>query len=106
MVLVQLVIRRGKQGVFVPHQIQTADLKQQYIKISITTKLKVREPRPVTSKDAQPPGIQTVVGSNLRYGKTYFRRDLGHEIISTAIPSLQLIQVGQLSVGGDMMCTK
>ena len=91
---------------FVPHQIQTADLKQQYIKVSITTKLKAREPSTVARSDAHQPGIQTVVGSNLRYGKTYFRRDLGHEIISTAIPSLQLIEVGQLSVGGDMMCTK
>ena len=31
---------------------------------------------------------------------------IGHEIISTAILSLPLIQVGQLSVIGERMCTK
>ena len=32
--------------------------------------------------------------------------DIGHEIISTAILSLPLIRVGQLSVTGEWMCTK
>ena len=31
--------------------------------------------------------------------------EMGHEIISTAILSLALIQVGQLSVTGERMCT-
>ena len=31
--------------------------------------------------------------------------EIGHEIISTAILSLLLIQVGQLSVTGERMCT-
>ena len=31
--------------------------------------------------------------------------DMGHEIISTAILSLALIQVGQLSVTGERVCT-
>ena len=31
---------------------------------------------------------------------------LGHEIISTAIFSLRLIQEGQLSVTGERMCSK
>ena len=31
--------------------------------------------------------------------------EIGHEIISTAILSLPLIQVGQLSVTGERMCT-
>ena len=30
--------------------------------------------------------------------------EMGHEIISTAILSLALIQVGQLSVAGERMC--
>ena len=30
---------------------------------------------------------------------------IGHEIMSTAILSLPLIQVGQLSVTGEWMCT-
>ena len=32
--------------------------------------------------------------------------EIGHEIISTAILSLPLIQEGQLSVTGERMCTK
>ena len=32
--------------------------------------------------------------------------EIGHEIISTAIHPLLLIQVGQLSVTGERMCTK
>ena len=32
--------------------------------------------------------------------------EIGHEIISTAILSIPLIQVGQLSVTGERMCTK
>ena len=32
--------------------------------------------------------------------------EIGHEIISTAILSLPLIQVGQLSVTGERMCIK
>ena len=32
--------------------------------------------------------------------------EIGHEIISTAIPSLPLIQEVQLSVTGESMCTK
>ena len=31
--------------------------------------------------------------------------EIGHEIISTAILSLPLIQVGQVSVTGKRMCT-
>ena len=32
--------------------------------------------------------------------------EIGHEIISTAIPSLPLIQEEQLSVTGESICTK
>ena len=32
--------------------------------------------------------------------------EIGHEIISTTIPLLPLIQVGQLSATGERMCTK
>ena len=35
---------------------------------------------------------------------TFFRRD-DHEIFSTVILSLPLIQEGQLSVSGERMCT-
>ena len=55
--------------------------------------------------DAHLPGIQTVAGLILRSGKT-FSVDIGHEIISTAIVSLPLIQEGQFSVTGERMCKK
>ena len=58
-------------------------------------------PDPVTRSDARPFGVQTVAGSILGSDETF-----GHEIISTAILSLPLIQVGQLSVTGERMCTK
>ena len=48
--------------------------------------------------DVHPTGIQEVIGS-------FFRGD-GDEIISMAILSLPLIQVGQLSVTGERMRTK
>ena len=60
---------------------------------------------PVAWWDALPPGIQTVEGLILRSTKTLFW-GIGQEIISTAILSLSLIQVGQLSVTGRRMCTK
>ena len=37
--------------------------------------------------------------------RQHFFLETGHEIISTAIISLPLIQVGQLSVTGERMCT-
>ena len=36
---------------------------------------------------------------------TFFRRDFDHELFSTVILSLLLIQEGQLSVSGERMCT-
>ena len=61
------------------------------------------------------PGPDSVVGyvldcnqrtaSSNRSGHTSFGRFF-HAIISTAIPSLPLIQVGQLSVTGDSMDTQ
>ena len=37
--------------------------------------------------------------------RQYSYVEMGHENISTAILSLALIQVGQLSVTGERMCT-
>ena len=61
-------------------------------------------PGPVARSDARLPGIQTA-GSIFRPGKHSFV-EIGHGIISTANLSLPLIQVGQLSVTGEKMCTK
>ena len=38
--------------------------------------------------------------------RQHFFVEFGHEIVSTAILSLPLIQEGQLSVTGDRICTK
>ena len=54
--------------------------------------------------DVHQPGIQTVAGSIPDLEKHSFM-EIGHEIISTAIVSLLLIQVGQLSVTGERMCS-
>ena len=53
--------------------------------------------------DVRPPGMQFVVGSILGSGKHSFI-EIGHEIISMAILSLPLIQVGQLSVTVERIC--
>ena len=53
------------------------------------------KPGPVAQSDAHPPGMRMVAGSILE----------SNEIISTAILSLLLIQVGQLSVTDERMCT-
>ena len=46
--------------------------------------------------------MRSRVGSS---GPATFFVEMGHEIFSTAILSLALIQVGQLSVTGERMCT-
>ena len=54
---------------------------------------------PVARSDAGGHGFSPLV-------RQYSFVEIGHEIISTAIPSLPLIQVGQLSVTGKRKCTK
>ena len=44
-------------------------------------------------------------GFNPRRGRQYFFVEIDHEIFSTVILSLPLIQEGQLSVSGERMCT-
>ena len=44
-------------------------------------------------------------GFNPRRGRQHSFLEIGHEIFSTAILSLPLIQEGQLSVSGERMCT-
>ena len=59
---------------------------------------------PVARSDARPPGIRTVTGFDPRVRQHSFV-EIGHVIISAAILSIPLIQKGQLSVTGEMMCT-
>ena len=44
-------------------------------------------------------------GFNLRQGRQHSFVEIDHEIFSTVILSLPLIQEGQLSVSGERMCT-
>ena len=44
-------------------------------------------------------------GFNPRRGRQLSSMEIDHEIFSTVILSLPLIQVGQLSVSGERMCT-
>ena len=44
-------------------------------------------------------------GFNLRWGRQHSFVEIDHEILSTVILSLMLIQEGQLSVSGERMCT-
>ena len=55
--------------------------------------------------DARPTGDQEVAGSNSRVGNVLSSR-FDHEILSTVILSLPLIQERQLSVSGERMCAK
>ena len=44
-------------------------------------------------------------GFNPRRGRQHSFVEIGHEILSTVILSIPLIQEGQLSVSGKRMCT-
>ena len=44
-------------------------------------------------------------GLNPHRGRQHFFVEIDHEIFSTVILSLPLIQEGQLSVSGERMCT-
>ena len=61
-------------------------------------------PGPLVQSAAHLTAIQEVFSSRLGPSPITLV-DIGHEIISTAILSLLLIQLGQLSVNGKIMCT-
>ena len=53
----------------------------------------------------RPTGDQEVAGSTPAEVGNYSFVEIDHEIFSTVILSLPLIQEGQLSVSGERMCT-
>ena len=55
--------------------------------------------------DAHPTGDQEVAVSTPRWVGNSLLWRFDHEIFSTVILSLPLIQEGQLSVSGEIMCT-
>ena len=61
------------------------------------------KPGPVVRSDARPPGMRTVRGFDPRVRQHSFV-EIGHEVISTSILSVPLIQVGQLSITGERIC--
>ena len=63
-----------------------------------------KQPAPVSRSDGRLPRVFRRSRVDLRPAKHFFV-ETGHEIISTAILTLPLIQVGQLSVTGERMCT-
>ena len=63
------------------------------------------EPASVAQLDARPTGDQEVAGSTPARSATFFRGNFDHELFSMVIPSLPLIQEGQLSVFGEIMFT-
>ena len=62
-------------------------------------------PASVAHLDARPTGDQAVAGSTPRRGRQHSFVEIDHEIFSTVILSLPLIQEGQLPVSGERMCT-
>ena len=65
----------------------------------------ILEPASVAKLDTHPTGDQEVAGSTPYQGWQYSFMEIDHEILSTVILSLLLIQEGQLSVSGERMCT-
>ena len=62
-------------------------------------------PAPVAQLDAPSDWRPGGRGFNPRRGRQHSFVEIDHEIFSTVILSLPLIQEGQLSVSGERMCT-
>ena len=80
-----------------------------YYAACITTSSGIIEPSMVALLDALPSSTSAWYADNRkidRYIRQHSFMEFGHEIISTTILSLLLIQEGQLSVTGERMCIK
>ena len=66
---------------------------------------KISEPASVAQLDASSDWRPGGRGFNPRRGRQHSFVETDHEIFSTVILSLPLIQEGQLSVSGERMCT-
>ena len=69
------------------------------------TNSKLDEPASVAQLDAPSDWRSGGHGFNPRRGQQHSFVEIDHEIFSTVILSLPLIQEGQLSVSGERMCT-
>ena len=66
---------------------------------------RINEPASVAQLDAPSDWRPGGHGFNPRRGRQHSFVEIDHEIFSTVILSLPLIQEGQLSVSGERMCT-
>ena len=71
----------------------------------LTTLLTLKAPASVAHLDAPSDWRPGGRGFNPRRGRQHSFVEINHEIFSTVILSLPLIQEGQLSVSGERMCT-
>ena len=67
--------------------------------------LRLIQPASVAQLDEPSDWIPGGRGFNPRQGRQHSFMEINHEIFSTVILSLPLIQEGQLSVSGKRMCT-
>ena len=67
--------------------------------------LKIFQPASVSQLDAPSDWRPRGRGFNPRRGRQHSFVEIDHEIFSTVILSLPVIQEGQLSVSGERMCT-
>ena len=63
-------------------------------------------PAPVAQSNARPTGDQEVARCDPRRVRPHSFVETDHEIFSTVILSLPLIQEGHVSVSGERMCTR
>ena len=78
------------------------------VEITVKSQLRLRiinQPASVAQLDAPSDWRPGGRGFNPRRGRQHSFVEIDHEIFSTVILSLPLIQEGQLSVSGERMCT-
>ena len=89
-----------------PHKIIAADMAKNKILFAIAyLPTKILQMASVAQLDAPSDWRPGGRGFNPRRGRQHSFVEIDHEIFSTVILSLPLIQEGQLSVSGERMCT-
>ena len=73
--------------------------------LNLVSKISWKVPAPVAQLDAPSDWRPGGRGFNPRRGRQHSFVEIDHEMFSTVILSLPLIQEGQLSVSGERMCT-
>ena len=76
-----------------------------YASLALNPRTKITRPASVAQLDASSDWRSGGRGFNPRRDRQHSFVEIDHEIFSTVILSLPLIQEGQLSVSGERMCT-